>query len=47
MTNSGAKELLYFEAPKGKRQALSGKVADQIEVRPSAAIELEGKLFWS
>lgn len=32
MTNSGAKELLYFEAPKGKRQALSHKVADQIEV---------------
>lgn len=32
MVNSGAKELLYFEAPKGKRQALSSKVAEQIEV---------------
>ena len=33
MTNSGAKELLYHEAPRGKRQALYESVAAQIEVR--------------
>lgn len=30
MVNSGAKELLYFEAPKGTRQPLSAAVVEQV-----------------
>ena len=33
MSNSGAKELLYFEAPKGKRVSLSEQVINQLKVR--------------
>lgn len=39
MTNSGAKELLYFVAPKGKRVSLSDQVIDQLKVRGCKDLE--------
>jgi hypothetical protein len=36
MVNSGARELLYFEAPKGTRQALTGPVSEQVEASVAA-----------
>jgi hypothetical protein len=31
MTNSGAKELLYYEAPRGTRQNISASVSSEVK----------------